>query len=145
MARSAKRPTPDDESDDQQPSHLISPTRRDSNRRNNLRALSPSPAVSFSSDKENHASSTRRANGKGKVMSELPLPTPSSIDRPTNQSNKRRKLGERKNLDPSQVAFQRQKEQVDDKRYYDPEQPMQERRLVRKGIRDLTRDMTGQR
>ena len=138
MARLAKRPTPDDDSDDQEPSCLASSTQRTPSQQES----SPSPAVSFLSDKENHTSSTRRTNGKGKAMSELP--TPSSSDRPAIQSNKRRKLGERSNVDPSQVAFQRQKEQVDDKRYYDPDQPMQERRAVRKGIRDLARELTGQ-
>ena len=142
MARLAKRPTPDDDSDDREPSRLASSLRETPDRRMIQQSTSPSSAVSFSSDKENRASLTRHAKGKGRAT--LDSPTPSSVDRPTTHSNKRRKLAERTNLDPSQVAFQKQKDQVDDKRYYDPEQPMEERRAVRKSIRDLARELAGQ-
>ena len=60
-------------------------------------------------------------------------------------SNKRRKLGERNHgaLKPSQATFQRVREGVEDKRFYDPDQPINQRRAVRKGMRDLAKELTG--
>ena len=132
MARLAKRPTPD--SDDDEDSSLRSsalPNHRaqDGNART---SNSSSPSVSFSSDKENRASSSRGVSEKDKA----PL---SAQDGP----NKRRKLGDRSVLEPSQAAFQRVREGVDNKRFYDPDQPLSERRTVRKGIRDLAKELAG--
>lgn len=94
-----------------------------------------SPSVSLSSDKENRATASRNGAEKGK--SKPPMAVQEG-------PNKRRKLGQRSALEPSQAAFQRVRDGVDDKRYYDPEQPMSERRAVRKGIRDLTKELTGE-
>ena len=46
---------------------------------------------------------------------------------------------------PARVALQREKANVDNKKYYDPEQPMSERRAVRRGFRDLARDLADSR
>ena len=127
MARSANRPPPNEirtrrnssmrqASDDILESDLTSSTR----------------SVSYSSDKENHASSARRTNGSTKRMSQLP--TPSSLETSASNSNKRRKLGERGGYEPSQAAA---------RLFYDPEQPMDERRAVRKNYRDLSRELAG--
>lgn len=43
----------------------------------------------------------------------------------------------------SQTAHQQALEAVNDTRYYDPDQPMEERRAVRKGMRDLGRELNG--
>ena len=131
MARLNKRPTPDDEaSDGEGPVYdggrLQTPLRQPSG------ASQSSPGSSFSSDKENRASVARPAIEKGKQ----PMLAQDG-------SNKRRKLGDRSVLEPSQAAFQRVREGYDNKRYYDPDQPMAERRAVRKGIRDLAKDLTG--
>lgn len=93
----------------------------------------PSPSASFYSDKENRISPTRRHSDKGKALM-------SAQEGP----NKRRKLEGRIVLEPSQVAFQRVKDGVDNKAYYDPDQPMAERRAVRKGIRELAKELAGQ-
>ena len=72
------------------------------------------------------------------------MPTPSSVEPGTPHANKRRRLGERdapNNV--SQAVFQRELDEVDDTKYYDPDQPIEERRIVRKGIRDLFRELAG--
>ena len=131
MARLAKRPSPDYEEDDDNNSRgSATPNHR--LRGTNARiSHSASPSVSFSSDKENRASS-RRISEKDKT----PL---SAQEGP----NKRRKLSDRTVLEPSQAAFQRVREGVDNKRFYDPDQPLSERRNVRKGIRDLAKELAG--
>ena len=64
---------------------------------------------------------------------------------PRDAPNKRRKLGDRSRsiLEPSQATFQKVREGVEDKRFYDPDQPLNQRRAVRKGIRDLAKELTG--
>ena len=89
-----------------------------------------SPAASFSSDKENRASNARRTADKGKAPLEQ-----------QEKSNKRRKLGGA--LEPSQPRFERVREGVDNKAYYDPDQPMAQRRAVRKSFRDLAKELSG--
>jgi len=122
------------------------PTRRRQRRVSVVASLSPSPAASFSSDKENRAaatSSARASNGKSKAMPPPKLPTPTSIEPATPRASKRRKLSERDVPNASQVAHQKQLEEIDDIEHYDPNQSMEERRGIRKEIRDLSRELNG--
>jgi len=116
---------------------------------------SSSLEASFSSDKENRSAPSRRVNGAGNVKrgmgNDVPVPSRSSsrVDDGAPGFNKRRKLGGRggnaPTLEPSQVALNKTLGRVDDLRYYDPDQPIAERREVRKGIRDLSRNLAGTR
>ncbi|KAI9719586.1 MAG: hypothetical protein M1812_003357 [Candelaria pacifica] len=112
-------------------------------------SLSPSPAASFSSDKENQSSTTsssRQNKGKGRdtAMGPPKLPTPVSDSANTPRTNKRRRLGEHAPL-ASQVAYEREMEEVADTAFYDPDQSMEQRRAIRKELRDLTRDLNDSR
>ena len=104
---------------------------------------SPSPLISFPSDKENHES-TLTSNGKaGGKLKAMPRKTPGSADVGSSQSSKRRKLGER-NAPISQVAFQKELDEIENTAYYDPDQPMEERRITRKRYRDLSKNLAGE-
>ena len=146
MARLTRRETPDDDDEDETLSRFTASTRETSRRRpQNVGSLSPSPAASFSSDKENHgqiSKQTRSSNGETKAMLPPKLPTPPSGEGSAH-SNKRRKLGERNAPNASQIAFQESLKSIENTDLYDPEQPMEERRAVRRGIRDLGRDLNG--
>lgn len=112
----------------------------------NLNSLSPSPAASFSSDKENRqaqADQTRQNNGIAKDMAPPQMPTPSSANYDSARSSKKRKLGERNAPNASQTAYEKELAEVGDRRFYDPDQSMDERRAVRKDFRDLSRELTG--
>ena len=115
----------------------------------NLNSPSPSPAVSFSSDKENRQSTSRTsrpANGKAKAM---PLSRPSEsrlLETSTPRAAKRRRLGERNGQNASQLAHEQELDNLAQKghtKFYDPNQSMDERRAVRKGIRELAKELTG--
>lgn len=71
------------------------------------------------------------------------LPTPTSADSDSSRANKRRRLGERVAPNATQLAHQRQLNVVVDTRYYDPDQSIEERRVIRKGLRDLTKELNG--
>ena len=119
---------------------------RQTHERVNMDSLSPSPAASFSSDKENRqaqADRTRPNNGKAKSMAPPSLPTPSSANFDSPRSSKKRKLEERNAPNASQSAHERELAEVGDRRFYDPDQSMDERRAVRKDFRDLSRELTG--
>ncbi|KAL8815930.1 MAG: hypothetical protein Q9223_004988 [Gallowayella weberi] len=113
--------------------------------------LSPSPAASFSSDKENRNTtrrSSRSVNGTSKRMPPPNLPTPGSAETGTPRSAKRRRLGElaeRGVPNASQVAHESALDKLGHAQYYDPNQSMAERRAVRKGIRDLSKELTESR
>lgn len=114
----------------------------------NLQSLSPSPAASFSSDKENRraqADDAQPNNGKAKNMPPPQMPTPGSANYDSPRSSKKRKLGERNAPNASQTAHQRELAEVGDRRFYDPDQSMDERRAVRKDFRELSRELTGTR
>lgn len=148
MARLTRRLSPEaDDQEDIQSSPSTSTRQRPSRPSINPGPLSPSPAASFSSDKENReasASTGRQTNGKSRAMPPPNMPTPTSVDPGTTHTNKRRRLGERDAPNnASQVAFRRGLDEVDDTKYYDPDQPIEERRIVRKGIRDLFRELAG--
>lgn len=144
MARQAKLSAPAEENaEEDEISSDTGPTRRRQRRVSNVASLSPSPAASFSSDKENRASSARANNGKAKAMPPPKLPTPPSIEPATPRASKRRKLSERDVPNASQVAHQKQLEEIEDIEHYDPNQSMEERRGIRKEIRDLSRELNG--
>ena len=143
MARRANVSTGRDE--DRRPQENADLTRQ-THERVNMDSLSPSPAASFSSDKENRqgqADRTRPNNGKAKSMAPPSIPTPSSANLDSPRSSKKRKLGERNAPNASQSAHERQLAEVGDRRFYDPDQSMDERRAVRKDFRDLSRELTG--
>ena len=147
MARLTRQHSHDNDDEDEIPTRSAASTRQNANRRRqNIASLSPSPAASFSSDKENRggaAKAARGSNGKTKEMAPPPkLPTPPSAGESTH-ANKRRRLTERDAPNTSQIASQEGLRSVADIDLYDPDQPMEERRTVRKGIRDLGRDLNG--
>lgn len=137
MARRANIHISDDE---ESASEAPQTSTRQSSRRVDDQPLSPSPAASFSSDKENHQSS---ATGKSKRMPPPKLPTPALAENGPQRSAKRRKLGERGMPNASQVAHEGELEKLGHAQFYDPNQSMAERRAVRKGIRDLSKELTG--
>ncbi|KAI9731136.1 MAG: nuclear protein [Cirrosporium novae-zelandiae] len=99
-----------------------------------------------SSDKENRYS--RQAKGKGREKRMAPLQTqdtpitPDSDGEAHHNPNKRRKVGRNGDLMQSQIAHERALIEAADKNLYDPDQKMEERRAVRKGLRDLLQDVT---
>ena len=114
-----------------------------------LASPSPSPVASFSSDKENHSVQKDQGRSGAKQPSSTMAPSSTSRGGTATSANKRRKLDERDgrcngSMDPSQTALEKEKAHTDNKRYYDPEQSMDERRLVRRGFRDLAREVAGQ-
>jgi len=144
MARLAR--LSDDENEDQDARKDLTLMGR-SQGRVSLESLSPSPAASFSSDKENRQASaraSRRQNkGKGRAMDppQLHTPTPGAEEQP--RSSKRRKLSERDAHNASQTTHAECLAVAGDTEYYDPEQSIAERRAVRKDFRDLSRELTG--
>lgn len=141
MARRANIPLSDGGDYDAQTT-----TRQNLDRVNGVASLSPSPAASFSSDKENHVNSARPSrsiNGKSKSMQAPKLPTPASAEDGTPRAAKRRRLGERGVPNASQVAHEKELDKLGHNQVYDPNQSMDERRAVRKGIRDLSKELTG--
>lgn len=58
--------------------------------------------------------------------------------------NKRRKLSERDAPNASQIAHERELKELGNSQFYDPDQDMDERRAVRKGIRDLSKELAGE-
>ncbi|MCJ1311576.1 nuclear protein [Agyrium rufum] len=101
--------------------------------RRNSHDHSPSPAVSFSSDKEN-----RQQRPASSATSASKHATPSSVE----PSSKRRRLGERTTTNEamSQPSPTKRRERLlYDPAYYDPDQPMEERRAVRRDLRDLAK------
>ena len=146
MARLTRQHSLDNDDEDEIPPRSATSTRQSANRRrHNIASLSPSPAASFSSDKENHGRAARGArgsNGQTKEMAPPKLPTPPSAGESTH-ANKRRRLTERDAPNTSQIALQDGLQSIDEDDLYDPDQPMEERRTVRKGIRNLGRDLNG--
>ena len=106
---------------------------------------SPSPAASFSSDKENRAAtSTSLTNGKSRAMPPLSkLPTPDTAEPPSERASKRRRLSDRDAPDATQAAHERRLDSAGDVSVYDPDQSIEERRMIRKDYRDLSRELTG--
>lgn len=143
MARRAR--LSDDENEGEDAPDNASSTRR-SQRRVSLESISPSPAASFSSDKENRQLSARPSRlrkGKGRAMDPPQLLTPTPRAEELSRSSKRRKLSERNVLNASQATHARRLAEAGDSEYYNPEQSIAERRALRKDFRDLSRELTG--
>ena len=114
----------------------------------NVDSLSPSSMASFSSDKENRQAQvdeTQHNSTTAKNTLSPPMPTSNCANDDLPRSSKKRKLGERNATNASQTAHERELAGVGDRRFYDPDQSMDERRAVRKDLRDLTRALTGMR
>lgn len=119
------------------------PDRRRTTRSSNVvPSMSPSPAASVSSDKEN-----RSSRPLDKDMSRA-LMNPSRVPTPTSGQSKRKRASER------EVSLERNRRrrtvEVDDGSDcdlddYDPDQDVEERRHLRKGLRDLSRTLTENR
>ena len=120
-------------------------TRQSNGRVANPGSPSPSPAASFSSDKENRrVSSSRPANGKSRAMPPpSKLPTPDSTEPPSERATKRRRLSERDAPNATQAAHEKRLDSAGDTSVYDPDQSIEERRAIRKDYRDLSRELTG--
>jgi hypothetical protein len=86
---------------------------------------SPPSSPDSSSDKEN-----RRRSVNKRPTAQMPS---------RNEQSKRRRLTDRTSNIQSQGLSQRK-----DNRFYDPDQPEEERRRVRKTYRDLTSDFNGE-
>lgn len=146
MARRANIPLSDGEGEGEK--EMQAPRSRRGGGVPTVGSLSPSPAASFSSDKENHAAepeSARQNNQRTGARSPQKMLTPISAEPPSPRSSKRRRLGERDAPNPSQRAHQRELQETGNAQYYDPDQSMEERRAVRKEIRDLSKELNGER
>lgn len=150
MARLARVSTTNNSGLDPSPKGSTSSLKRPHEESRGL--TSPSPAASFSSDKENHTSETagRHNKGRSKGMAPLASQTPRSHTPATTRTDKRRRLGERdatraedRNAMESQLAHERELEEAVDTKFYDPDQDPEERRAIRKGLRDLARNLNG--
>ena len=145
MARRAILSSPEPSENDEDPQNGLPSTRRRTTRLANPGSPSPSPAASFSSDKENRgASGSRDTHGKSRAM--LPpskLPTPDSAEPPSHRASKRRRLSERSAPNATQVAHEKRLEMAGNTSVYDPDQSIDERRAIRKDYRDLSRELTG--
>ena len=100
---------------------------------------SASPALSFSSDKENQGQSKGSGSRGAKGVSASSRMTTSSAAG-SGSLNKKRKLGQAL---PSQAVHRRELEERVDKKYYDPDQNEDERRATRRGMRDLAKELNG--
>lgn len=135
MARLNVRNTPSDAESDQDSSQAPTPQCVTSE-------TSASPALSFSSDKENHGQSegtvprgAKRKSASGRM--------PDSSSAASSSLNKRRKLGDQSQALPSQAVHRRELEERVNKQFYDPDQNQEERRATRKAIRDLAKELNG--
>lgn len=165
MARLAQRspPSDDDESNERYPdSNLpVAPSHRAHRRVRHPASLSPPPELSYSSDKENHGGRTHggahqkdpksRPTTMTTTTASTPgLRTPSSNSSTTPRAGRKRRFGDDDGDGEtvplaSHLAHERELDEAVDTQYYDPDQSMEERRAVRKGLRDLARDLNGAR
>ncbi|EEH42513.2 Smc5-Smc6 complex subunit NSE4 [Paracoccidioides brasiliensis Pb18] len=106
--------------------------------------MTPSPSTSFSSDKENRNSNSRSEKRKTTHLASQSTQKPQVM---TDASNKRRKLSHNRGLSDrqSQATHRRRPQQVQDTDLYDPNQDPEERRAVRKGLRDLATNLNDSR
>lgn len=107
--------------------------------RTNNPSMSPSPTGSSSSDKENRASRPALDKGKGRA----PM-NPPGVPHPATNQNKRRRTAEstERNTRRRTIEVDENGREEDD---YDPDQDIEERRELRKGLRDLTRNLNENR
>jgi hypothetical protein len=110
--------------------------------------LSPSPAASLSSDKENHAHAAQRAQATDKGKGKKPM-APPGIPAAGNsgpRTAKKRRLGEQGSSTAGRAFMEIGSAQGEgDLQYYDPNQDPEERRKVRQGLRENTRALHGER
>ncbi|KAI9779946.1 MAG: nuclear protein [Geoglossum umbratile] len=135
MARAVHHSPPPDEDEDEL--YSAPATRRSPPVRGSL-SQSPAPSPDASSEKENrsvHKSSSRQLRGKGRLDMAPP------IDRP----GKRRRVEPLDAEHTSQAAHERHLDEVVDTHFYDPDQDINERRALRKGLRDLNRNLNDSR
>ena len=129
MARSVHHTPLTDEDEDDIYSAPIArrlPAERDST------SESPSSPLSISSEKENrsaHNGPSRQLKGKGKA----------DMAPSTARPGKRRRMEPLDTESASQAALN----EAVDTLFYDPDQDMNERRALRKGLRDLNRNLNG--
>jgi hypothetical protein len=158
MARlAAKRRTPEHDG------HADAQTRRNTARRmtpnqeTRQPTESPSPAVSFSSDKENRsATAAREARDKTRSTSGATVRAGSDHSARRRGLEDRSSQGQQERRQPARASEEMEESREDeapagnedphsilDTRFYDPEQRLTERRPLRKRIRDLTRELQG--
>ncbi|TVY46030.1 Non-structural maintenance of chromosome element [Lachnellula subtilissima] len=104
-------------------------------------SMSPSPVASVSSDKENRSSRAPLDKGKGR----MPMGPPSGPS-PANERLKRKRTADRDT--PVERGRRRRTVEVDENNVegdYDPDQDIEERRQVRRELRDLTKRVNEQR
>ena len=147
MARRAVLSSPEDSDHEEDTQNDDSRTRRRQGRVDSPTELSPSPATSFSSDKENRViNPTRNANGKARAMPPpSKVPTTNSAEAEATRASKRRRLSERDAPDAPDASFAAAADQPANTSLYDPDQNINERRAIRKEYRDLSRVLTGRR
>lgn len=125
--------------DSEQPEEASSPPARRITSESSIR---PSPAPSTSSNKENHPASKPQPRAeKANTAPNRPSMSSHNGANPTPTSRKR-KLHEVR-TQPSQARHRRELDERVDKEYYDPDQDEDERRAVRKGMRDLNKELNG--
>ena len=97
MARHAVLSSPEDSDHEEDTHNDHSRTRRTPKRVNNSAELSPSPATSFSSDKENRVINlARNAKDKARAMPPSKVLTTNSAEAEATRASKRRRLGQQK-------------------------------------------------
>lgn len=106
-------------------------------------SVRPSPAPSTSSNKENLHASRRSSRVEQRKDRSAGMAGP-SVGSSSAISSKKRKLQDVRSQ-PSQARHRRELEQRVDKDFYDPEQDEEERRAVRKGMRDLNKELNDTR
>ena len=86
----------------------------------------------------NRGTTSTRSDSEGPEEPEEPEDPAAAAAAPPSSATSR-------SASPARVALAHEKAHVDDKKYYDPEQPMAERRAVRRGFRDLARELADAR
>ena len=106
---------------------------------------SPSLSSPFASDKENRRSTrVHPSHAEKRRRSPQTISSQNMSSLRGDASSKRRRLTERGlAATDSKTAHKRQLQLVNDTDFYDPDQDPEERRAVRKGLRDLARDLNG--
>lgn len=97
---------------------------------------SPSPATSVSSDKENHTSQPVANKGKGRASMgppRIPSPDRNRRKRPSDQNHESDRAQRLRTIE--------REEELE----YDPDQPIEERRKLRKEMRNLTKELQDSR
>lgn len=102
-----------------------------------------SPGRSVSSDKENHEASRRNSSRTEKRKQGRAMASGQPAASSNSSVNKRRRLAERTANTQIISQSQTRRSQVTDKDFYDPDQDEKERRRIRKGLRDLSRELHG--